>query len=209
VLSFKVMMRLAVLSLLLGGCAQPPPELPWLHGVEPSALSTSVIPGRNPDVTSLACSDDAFARIELVTELTADPGLETIRASLAHGVQVHGRAGALLLQAVGEPCDGPADTITALAVAPPHVIVVVAQGEAAAPATRVSVLRPGPQRRLDRVFTGVIATRRDDEARTGMLAFAGDRLIHTDPAGVVSIHVFDPRARAYVAEPAGGTGQAR
>lgn len=177
-----VRLALVALVLVLVGCTQPPPELPWLHGSEIAALSTSVIPGRNPDDSASPCGDRAFDHIELVADLTAEPGVETLRASAAQGVQVRATGGALVAQAVPEPCEA-VDRIRALAVASGLVLVV----DARRATTQVTVLRPTARRHLERVYAGVVERGRGDDVRIGTLALLGDRLVHTDPDGGTTV----------------------
>lgn len=203
-----------ILLALAGLCAcqiasdpQPAP-LPWLYGMSDLVASDQVTAAatRRLDgwVTeeSPGCGGAADHAIQLVADVAPAPGVEAILASYARGVLVLDREGDALAFSPGYLCEGSADQLELVAAGRafgvPTIIVVGVYGGHRAHVTFASLFRIGHDRRLDPVFTAVIAYPDDDGVRRGAIHMLPDALIYQSPDGRRALHVFDPVARAYL-----------
>jgi hypothetical protein len=209
---------LAVSAAAAGCIAQPPdgepppasaPAFRWLPGLSATAVAE---PGRRAERRELAddaadpgerCQRGAGSVLTLSAEVAAPPGDETIRASIAGGVEVTGADGAPLGRLTAFACGGSLDDIDALAagdvgIGAPVIAVVATIGGAAEATTWLALLEVG-DRRLHRVFTGPIAHRDGDVVTRGELAAEAGALIYRAPrAARAARWTFDPAERVFV-----------
>lgn len=200
------------------GCiAQPPdgeapaaaPAFRWLPGMRATAVAE---PGR-AEQRGIAddagdpgerCQRGAGSVLSLTADVAAAPGAETIRASIAGGVEVTDAAGVSLGRLTAFACGGSRDDIDALAagdvgIGTPVIAVVATIGGAAETTTWIALLEVD-DRRVRRMFTGPIAHRDDDVVTSGELAVEAGVLTYRAPrAARAARWTFDPVGRVFVA----------
>jgi hypothetical protein len=146
----------------------------------------------------MTTSDPVF---EIVADVAAAPGSETILASITGGVVVLDRRGRVQASLASFACEGSADRITALAAGrtflDPMIAVIGTTGGRREQSRWITLIRPAGDR-LDATFTGIVEERVGRVVRRGRVALLPGALLHHQPGGAVAIWRYDVAARAYV-----------
>ena len=142
----------------------------------------------------------------VIADVSAEPGIETIVASLGHGVVVFAADGHELARApIG--CGGSADELGAVAVGTadaigPVVAVLATTGGRAEATTHVDLFRIESDEdgatRVQPLFSAPIETRDGDQIRTGRLEVVAGGLVFRRPAGRTTMWTYDPGTRTMV-----------
>lgn len=142
----------------------------------------------------------------VTADVSAEPGTETIIASLGHGVVVFAADGHELARApIG--CGGSADEIGAIAVGTaddigPVVAVLATTGGRAEATTHVDLFRVDSEAdgttRVQPLFSAPIEIRDGDEIRTGRVELVAGGLVVRRPEGPTTRWTYDPGTRAMV-----------
>lgn len=206
------MRPLLALSLAgLASCqvAQETPAIPWLHGladpvgsnVESDEVARRIDTWSEFSDVDPECSTGAYPGIAIEADVAPAPGLETVMVSLAHGIVVTDRDGALVTEAPGYHCEGSADELEAIAAGnafgAPTIAIAVTSGGHRESSTWVSLFRIDG-RRLDPVFTGTVEERRGTTVQRGAIFLLPNALLYRHPGGTPSIWLYNSDARAYV-----------
>jgi hypothetical protein len=217
-------MPLVALSLVACQATGEASDVPWLRGlteVVSSTRSSDEVGRRFAEWSGRAsldpgCPLGSHVGIELTADVAAaSPGRETILVSLAHGIAVFDRHGALVTETPGYRCEGSADELEAVAVGKAHgertLVIAATTGGHRSSSTWVTLLRIDDDRRLDAVFTGTVEEHdrehdrepdreHDREARRrGTIVVLPDALLYRHPnEPTPTLWVYDADARAYL-----------
>jgi hypothetical protein len=189
--------------------ARETPSIPWLQGLGSPVASdvTSDEVARRIDTWSeLAdvdpeCSTGNYPGIAIEADVAPTPGLETVMVSLAHGIVVTDREGALITEAPGYHCEGSADELEAVAAGDaygaPTIAIAVTSGGHRESETWVTLFRVD-DRRLDPVFTGTVEQRRGNDLERGSVMLLPGALLYRAPGGEPTLWFYNSDAHAYV-----------
>lgn len=183
--------------------------LPWLQGFfTPEAVSERGVPSV---ITELAewraapgdCVADSYGGLLLRADVAPTPGRERILASYSQGVFVLDHDRHVLAQATGFSCQGSSDELVAIAagdaaIGTPLVALAATTGGRAESATYLTLYRVSGGGELQPVFIGEVERHANQQTRTGMVTIIPGGLIFVDPAGTVSLWIYDPEIGRYV-----------
>ncbi len=204
-------MKPVLALVLLATCqvGQETPSIPWLHG-----LANPVSSNRSSDEVARRidtwsrfsdvdpeCSTGNYPGIEIEADVAAQPGLETVMVSLAHGIVITDAEGELIAETPGYHCEGTADELEAIAGGDAFgartLAIAATAGGHEESRTWLTLFRVDG-RRLDPVFTGTVEERRGTKVDRGGVFLLPNALIYRAPRGTPAIWFYNSDARAYV-----------
>jgi hypothetical protein len=151
------------------------------------------------------CHGAGVVALQLTADVGGAEGDETVLASVAQGVVVlaPGPRDRIVAEAPIAECGGSEDATVALAVGDawigkPVIAVVATVGGHRASETDLALYALGAGRTLDRLYTGVLATRDGDETRRGQVIALPGALVERGPDGVVRVLPYDGDAHRFV-----------
>lgn len=202
-------MRFVLVALALAGCQETSdlPALPWLHGLSGAVVSEQPSPSTTRQFAELLdvepdCGADAYRGVELVADVSPQPGRETVVASFAHGVRVYDQERGLVASAPGYRCGGSSDAIETVAAGDaygdPTIVIAGTSGGRMERETWVGLFRVGRDHRLEPAFAGVVEQVRGDQVTRGDLRLLPRALLYRAPGGAPMLYLYDPLAGAYL-----------
>ena len=202
-------MRSAIAALGFTACqvAQDIPTMPWLHGLSDVVSSDRALDevGRRMGDRSehdRDCAPGAYTGIELTANVAPAAGTETIQVSLAHGVVVLDLEDQPIAEAPGYECEGSATELEAVAAGDafgmPLIAIAATTGGHRVSSTWITLLRVGPDRTIDAVFTGTVEERDGETVRRGGVVMLPNALIYRHPRRQPRVWIYNPLARAYL-----------
>ncbi|MBV8757083.1 MAG: hypothetical protein JO257_07410 [Deltaproteobacteria bacterium] len=187
-------MRRLLLTVALAGCASPAasPDLPWLHGFNAVATTTTpslVVAQRLAAITNTA-DDGGYGGVELTADLTGDGTRETVLASYQQGIVVLSADGHVISSAPAWDATGSRDDLLVLAVgdaraSAPMIAVAVEQGGHRESATSLFLygLRG---RQLVLLFSGEVERHEGSTTTTGAVMLEPGALLYRAPQAEVA-----------------------
>lgn len=179
---------LSAAAVLVAACTPPvAPGLPWLRGgthvASTTTSSSGVLERMEPYTTCDECVD--YGGYELVADVAAAAGKETILVAFTRGIVVLDARGRLLAHQRGWDASGSADEVLALAVvdaglATPLISVAVRTGGRREFEVRLE-LSQVKDRSLRSVFRGVVEEYDDDGEQLGSVTLAPDGIHYLAP----------------------------
>jgi hypothetical protein len=177
----------ALAVLLLTACPQPvSPSMPWLRGVTHVASSDQLSADVLDPMDGAGCDDCTdVGAIELVADVAAAPGSETIIASYRSGVVVLDAKGVLLAHARGFSPEGSADELLSLVVADAPtgtrvIAIAIRAGGRRENHVRMEIYRV-QGRALEVLFRGVVEEHDDESNDAGSVTFTRDGIRYVAP----------------------------
>lgn len=189
----------------------PVVALPWLHGFfTPSGVSES---SSHEVVAELGewrpadegCVAGSFGGMSVTAELDGNPGEERVLASYTQGLVVLDSERHMIAHAPGFDCEGSADELVAIAtgdaaIGAPVVVLAATSGGRNLSMTWMTIYRVSNGGELQPVFIGEVERHDGSTTRTGTVTVVPGGLVHRDPAGSLSLWVYDAALGRYVQE---------
>jgi cobalamin biosynthesis protein CobD/CbiB len=181
--------------------------LPWLHNLASSAETSEATPSVIARMSRWraadpSCSAAAYGGLAITAEVAANPGLETVLASLSQGVLVLDARAAVIAAATPLPCEGSADEVDGLAAGDAHIDGPVIALAVTTGGHRESVTRLVLYRVADGVvapiFTGIVSVQTGDQTRTGEVTLLPGALLYRAPSGTRALWSYDAAQHRYV-----------
>ncbi len=207
------MMRLALSVALVAACDAPtsvPSALPMLQGGAVIAGSDRASRSAVDKLGALVvsgpdCVGDSYGGFELVADVAADPGEETVLASYGHGVVVIGADGHRIATAPGFGCTGSQDELVALEVVKtsqdaPLIAVAVTQGGRRESTTWLHLFAVGSTKHLDHLFAGEVSHADGADVTGGAITLVPGGLVYRHPMTGPALWKYDRTLRRYVLE---------
>jgi hypothetical protein len=187
----------------------PLAALPWLQGFfAPTGLTET---GSRTVIAELAewqapieeCVASTYGGMSLDADVVPGDGNETVLASYTQGVFVLDRDRHLLAQAPGFPCEGCADELVAIAtgdlsIGVPIIALAATSGGHAESATWLTIYRVSNSGELQPAFIGEVERHDHRTTRTGLVVAIPGGLVYRDPAGSISLWLYDAALGRYI-----------
>lgn len=203
--------KLTALVLLLGAASPSSvpvhdelAEMPWLHNLLGAHVTSTPVASEDETAWSAEteCGTGAAQRLELVTDIAATAGKETLRASLDGGLVLRDSEGHVLAQQPGYDCIGTADEISALATGSAFldrtIALAVTHGGHREQSVELAMFRVSEDGRIAAVFTAEVEFRDGETARRGGVWLLPGALIYQRPTGRPTLWTFDTVVGAYL-----------
>ena len=185
--------------------------LPWLQGFfTPEAVSERDVPSVIDELAEWRaapgdCVADSYGGLSLRADVAPTEGRERILASYSQGVFVLDQSRHVLAQATGFSCQGSSDELVAIAagdaaIGTPLVALAATTGGRAESATYLTLYRVSGGGELQPVFIGEVERHANQQTRTGLVTIIPGGLIFVDPAGTVSLWIYDSQLGRYIVQ---------
>ena len=181
--------------------------LPWLHNLatraETSEATPSVIARMSRwRASDPSCSAGAYGGLAITAEVAANPGQETVLASLSQGVLVLDARAALIAAAMPLACEGSADEVDGIAAGDAHIegpviALAVTTGGHRESVTRLVLYRVA-EGVIAPIFTGIVSVHTGDQTRAGEVTLLPGALVYRAPSGARALWTYDAAQHRYV-----------
>jgi hypothetical protein len=187
----------------------PLAALPWLQGFFAPEGETEL--GSRDVIAELSeyrppadeCVADTYGGLAVGADVSDSEGGEKVLASYSQGVFVFDRSRHLLAQSQGFVCRGSADELVALTagnayIGTPVIALAATSGGHAENMTWLTLYRVGNGGELQPIFIGEVERHEGETTRTGTVTLVPGGLIYREPAGSVSIWIYDAERGRYI-----------